>query len=635
MSVTPSPIGGFAAQFFDNNGVILSGGKIYTYAAGTTTPQTTYTSASGATPHANPIILDSAGRVPGGEIWLTDGLVYKFVIETATGSLLGTYDNITGVNSNFVNYTVQEEVITATAGQTVFNLSTINYTPGTNSLSVYIDGVNQYVGDSYLETDSDTVTFTSGVHVGGEVKFTTAIQTTTGAVDSSIVVYDPPFTGSVATNVEAKLAQTVSVKDFGAVCDGVADDTAAVQTAIDYCLANHKDLLVDGRCLITSSLNIDKPVDDPTYDEYFTILSINNGGFRVESAIPMFSTTIPFTTAPVCALVRFQDLVFECSNSALAAYVLDDARFLRTVFTGCSFSKIKCLTAQVVYTQSIYFFECNVRRTNGIFFDSGVFTYDFKMVGCLVEAISGSALRMNNPVGCSVVSSCIEGISGTAIIYDGAQGLDVTGSYFEANGLDIDGTDGGTSSSLSYGVCLNGNYFANSTTTYTVKWGQMLSGCISIGNWHTGYMHDVTAGAAGLVTFDTAQSSLSNVPDIEIIQGGFDGQFTGVLTGVTTTVSNLVQFNKVGSTVTLKFLTTRGTSNSTGCTITGLPSYLKPLKQQSVVMRLMDNDIELFGLATISEVDGTIVFSVGAGASPFTAAGQKGITSFTITYSLT
>jgi hypothetical protein len=349
----------------------------------------------------------------------------------------------------------------------------------------------------------------------------------------------------------------------------------------------------------------------------------------------MFSTTIPFTVAPVCALVRFQDIVFESTNAALAAYVLDDARFLRTVFSGCSFSRIKCLTASIVYTQSIYFFDCNVRRTNGIFFDSGVYTYDFKMVGCLVEAVTGSALRINNPVGCSVVSSCIEGISGTAIIYDGAQGLDVTGSYFEANGLDIDGTDGGTSSSISYGVCLNGNYFANSTTTYTVKWGQMSSGCISIGNWHTGYMHDVTDGATGLVTFDTAQSSLSNVPDIEIVQGGFSGQFTGVLTGVTTLVSDAVEFNKTGGTVTLKFRTMTGTSNSTSCNVTGLPVYLKPINQQTCVMRLQDNNVDQFGLATISEVNGTIILNTGATGGPFTSSGDKGTLSCTITYSLT
>lgn len=268
MSVNSSPIGGFAGQFFDNNGQPLSGGKIYTYAAGTTTPQATYTSSLGVTPHANPIVLDSAGRVPGGEIWLTDGLVYKFVIETATAILIGSYDNISGVNSNFVNYAVQEEVQTATAGQTVFNLTTINYTPGTNSLSVYVDGVNQYVGDSYLETDSNTVTFTAGLHVGAEVKFTTAVTLSSASTTADLVGYTPPFTGSVSTNVEDKLAQYISVKDFGAVgdWDGTqtspgtgTDDTAAIQAAIDYCVANGTVLFFpQGRYRTTAPLVIDK-----------------------------------------------------------------------------------------------------------------------------------------------------------------------------------------------------------------------------------------------------------------------------------------------------------------------------------------------------------------------------------------
>ena len=95
MSVNLSPIGGAAAQFFDNNGNPLSGGKLYTYAAGTTTPLATYTTSVGNVAHTNPIIFDSAGRVPGGQIWLTDGNInYKFLLETSTSVLVGTFDNI-------------------------------------------------------------------------------------------------------------------------------------------------------------------------------------------------------------------------------------------------------------------------------------------------------------------------------------------------------------------------------------------------------------------------------------------------------------------------------------------------------------------------------------------------------------
>lgn len=236
MAVFLSPVGGVAAQFFTNTGAVLTGGKLFTYLAGTTTPAATYTSSNGFTAWTNPIVLDAAGRVPsGGEIWLTDGLLYKFVLKDANDVLIATYDNISGINSNFVAFVNQQEIVTATAGQTVFNLG-ISYQPGTNSLSVFVDGVNQYgpgAQYSYVETDANTVTFNAGLHVGAEVKFTTTQQQGAGAVDASQVSYTPPFTGSVPTNVEAKLAQYVSVKDFGAVGDGIIDDTAAIQAALN------------------------------------------------------------------------------------------------------------------------------------------------------------------------------------------------------------------------------------------------------------------------------------------------------------------------------------------------------------------------------------------------------------------
>lgn len=96
-TVLLSPIGN-GQQFFDNAGLPLSGGIIYTYQAGSSTPLTTYTTSAGSVPNTNPIILDSAGRFAN-EVWLQDGYNYKFVIQTSAAVTLQTLDNIYGIPS--------------------------------------------------------------------------------------------------------------------------------------------------------------------------------------------------------------------------------------------------------------------------------------------------------------------------------------------------------------------------------------------------------------------------------------------------------------------------------------------------------------------------------------------------------
>ena len=153
-AVSLSIFGGVGAQFFDNNGAPLSGGKIYTYEAGTTTPLASYTSSSGNTAHTNPIILNSAGRVPnGGEIWVQLRL-YKFTLETSTGVLIATYDN---VGSSF-NATAIIANFTGNGSTVAFTLA--SSPAGENATNVYINGVYQ---------NQNTYTF-----AGGNVTFSEA-----------------------------------------------------------------------------------------------------------------------------------------------------------------------------------------------------------------------------------------------------------------------------------------------------------------------------------------------------------------------------------------------------------------------------------------------------------------------------
>jgi hypothetical protein len=188
MTVNLSALAGAGAQFLDGSGNPLSGGKLESFVAGTTTPQTTYTEASGAVAHPNPIILDAAGRVPTGEIWITAGASYKFVLSDSNNVVIATYDNITGIDGTGI---------------------------ATNATSVSFTGFKGQVGNLQDLADAD---------------------------GSDWVGFEPAGSNAVARSVQDKLREYVSVKDFGAVGNGVADDTLAVQAAFDACAASGQGL---------------------------------------------------------------------------------------------------------------------------------------------------------------------------------------------------------------------------------------------------------------------------------------------------------------------------------------------------------------------------------------------------------
>lgn len=161
MAVSISLFAGIGAQFFTDDGVPLAGGLIYSYAAGTTTPKTTYTSSAGNIAHPNPIILNSAGRVLGGEIWLTLGS-YKFILATSTNVTIATYDNVFSVAGDF-------NLIANFMGNGTQTIFTLPLSPvNENSTQVYINGVYQNK-DTYSVTNA-SITFSEAPPINSNIE---------------------------------------------------------------------------------------------------------------------------------------------------------------------------------------------------------------------------------------------------------------------------------------------------------------------------------------------------------------------------------------------------------------------------------------------------------------------------------
>lgn len=149
-------------QYFDNNGIPLSGGRLYWYQAGTTTPQLTWKDEAETTPHVLAYItLDANGRPPGGAVFIRGS--YKLLITGSTGTPV--YDTIDHINEyNAYDFTG----LTASAADLNSTTTTATIVTGTYNATI-ADRGKTILGNA-LSSDV-TINLPSASVVGNTFKF--------------------------------------------------------------------------------------------------------------------------------------------------------------------------------------------------------------------------------------------------------------------------------------------------------------------------------------------------------------------------------------------------------------------------------------------------------------------------------
>jgi hypothetical protein len=275
------------AQFIDQNGLPLASGTVGFYFPGTLNPKPTFQDAAGTITNTNPVLLDSRGQAL---IWGSG--VYRQIVKDASGVTI--WDQITEdpnagltgdmTNARWIAGASYTDPVGSTPGTfvpgttTTFNLPVA---PGSiNNIWPFFDAGFQ-MDDQIASLTGTALVFASPVPNGiqqVEVKIGTTVAigipptgsvtdatvATTAAINASKLSFLQNGAGAVRRTVLSKLQDIICVTDFGAVGDDVADDTVAVQNAINYAMTSGKRAVYFPTAKVayklTAPININLPV---------------------------------------------------------------------------------------------------------------------------------------------------------------------------------------------------------------------------------------------------------------------------------------------------------------------------------------------------------------------------------------
>jgi hypothetical protein len=369
---------------------------------------------------------------------------------------------------------------------------------------------------------------------------------------------------------------SVNVMWAGAKCDGVTDDTAKVQIAINYCatFADWPSLEIPGTCKLTSSLIIDRLVDTTT-SEFIIHGSGKKGGFHATTNITFFDSSLAMAADPQSEFVTFKDINFTCDILATGPKVISP-KFLRMKFINCYFKFVKLMTNVSTYVQSLYFTNCNIRTWPGVFlFATHGFDIDFN--GCISEFGSGYLVDFAN--GCYSVrfrGGVHEGSVGGLISTGNVWQLYVAGYYFEANDQpSLQFNAGASNRSISVIGCFFGSSVANvaNASFYEIDWGNTSAG-ISLGNTQqNGRLHDndsIPAGTSAPRFFSEGDSAAITLFKSPLIADQASGTFA-LSNSLATGTLNFARYRRNGNSINIEFSYTFSGTSGSSVIMTGLP----------------------------------------------------------------
>lgn len=452
-------------QGFDTSGLPLSGGLLYTYVAGSTTPLATYTTSAGSVANTNPIILGPDGRPPQ-EIWLIVSDSYKFQLNDVNDSPIFTYDNIGPDGS-------------------------LNYSAGSTKVG-FIQAGTGAVARTAQAKMREVLSITD---FGGS-------PSNTAALNSAAIA---------AAITQAKAAGTAGTQTIYFPAGVYLYDTDPAITS------------TGGLCFIGESYS--SAATSGTVLRYTgtgsTGLSMVGNFFSVENIAFQYSSG-SFTGS----LVKVAGAGFSARNSSFAGFGSSTGLYDLNIDASTSFIVDHCwfdnaqygILGQAVSGASF----CNGGQISTCTFGNGITVADIRnpgqgwdIAGVVFEELAnlkGKAILMDAGVSARGIAmhGCWMGDATDASAWSWiefrGQGLSITGTYF--NGTGTNDPIGVQIKAASQGVSITGNRFVNFLNGVDVG-TNLLSDSVIFGNYYSGTSAFITGTPLGNCLFQDAGASVA------------------------------------------------------------------------------------------------------------------------------